>query len=620
MLQNSGLMENTHKLQNIVFHSFGRCIWVVLWCLSTLCVAQPRSEYPRPQFERAQWQNINGTWTYTFDFSGTGEQRGWTRSSGFDGKIVVPFCPESKLSGVEYTDFIPCIWYQRSLSVPTEWQGQRILLHFGASDYETSVFIEGRLVQVHYGTGSSFTFDITDFVRPGETANLVVRVRDDLRSGRQPGGKQSQRLNSHDCMYTRTTGIWQTVWLEPVAFDGLKNVFAIPDIDQRQLIVRPEFYHENQNGLLTVQLYDGKRLVATANTPACNGVTAVLHVKNPKLWSPESPFLYDLRYTVRDSKGNIIDEVKSYAGMRKVHVQDGYFYLNNQPYFQRLVLDQGFYPDGIWTAPSDEALRQDIELSKAVGFNGARLHQKVFEERYYYWADHLGYLTWGEQASWGIDENSDIAARNFLSEWAELVVRDRNHPSIVTWTPFNETWGCREGAYQRMMRDVYDLTKAIDPTRPVNDASGDGHVKTDIWTIHDYERDPEKLVKNHTFVDGKPVYRNQPDKHFLAEYEGQPYMLDEFGGLPWIPQEERATSWGYGSNIDSLDDFYNILEKEIDAIIACPRIVGYCYTQITDVEQEKNGIYRYDRTTKFDTERLRAIFAKIPSHISIEKK
>ena len=259
----------------------------------------------------------------------------------------------------------------------------------------------------------------------------------------------------------------------------------------------------------------------------------------------------------------------------------------------------------------DKALRRDIELSKAVGFNGARIHQKAFEERYYYWADRLGYITWGEQASWGIDENSDLAARNFLSEWTELVVRDRNHPSIVTWTPFNETWGCREGAYQRMMRDVYDLTKAIDPTRPVNDASGDGHVKTDIWTVHDYERDPEKLVKNHTFVDGKPVFRNQPDKKFLAEYEGQPYMLDEFGGLPWIPKEERANSWGYGSNIDTLDDFYNILEKEIDAIIACPRIVGYCYTQITDVEQEKNGIYRYDRTPKFDTERLRKIFTKI---------
>lgn len=575
----------------------------------------PRSEYPRPQFERTDWQNLNGTWTYSFDFSGSGQQKGWSECAGFPDKILVPFCPESTLSGVGFTDFIPCIWYQRSITIPSDWHGRHVLLHFGAVDYETSIYLNGRLIQTHYGTGSSFEVDITPFVQPGTTANLVLRVRDNLRSNLQPSGKQCHNLHSEGCMYTRTTGIWQTVWMEPVADNALKRVFATSDIDQQQLVIRPEFYHEDNSGTLTVQLFDGKKLIAKATTPACNGSLVVLPVKNQKLWSPENPFLYDLRYIVQDRQGNIIDEVKSYAGMRKVHIQDGYFYLNNQPYFQRLVLDQGFYPDGIWTAPSDEALRRDIELSKAVGFNGARLHQKAFEERYYYWADKLGYLTWGEQASWGIDENNDLAARNFLSEWTELLLRDRNHPSIVTWTPFNETWGCREGTYQRFIRDVYDVTKAIDPTRPVNDASGDGHVKTDIWSVHDYERDPQKLVSHHTFVDGKPVFRNQPDKHFLANYEGQPYILDEFGGLPWIPKGERATSWGYGSNIDTLEDFYAILEREIDAIIACPHIVGFCYTQITDVEQEKNGIYRYDRSQKFDTERLRAIFTKIPSFI-----
>ncbi len=573
----------------------------------------PRAEYPRPQFERSEWLNLNGAWTYAFDFSQTGNQRGWNDSKGFPDNILVPFCPESKLSGVAFTDFIPCIWYQRSISIPADWQGRRIMLHFGAVDYEASLYINGKFVQTHYGTGSSFAFDITPFVQPGTTANLVLRVRDDLRSGRQPGGKQSERLESYGCMYTRTTGIWQTVWMEPVAANALQRVSATPDIDQQQLVIRPEFYLEDNSATLTAELYDGKRLVAKATAPACNSSILVLPVKKPKLWSPESPFLYDLRYTVRDAGGKVLDTVQSYAGMRKIHVQDGRFYLNNQPYFQRLVLDQGFYPDGIWTAPSDEALRRDIELSKAVGFNGARLHQKAFEERYYYWADRLGYLTWGEQASWGLDVNNDLAARNFLSEWAELVQRDRNHPSLVVWTPFNETWGCREGIYQRFMRDVYDLTKTLDPTRPINDASGDGHVKTDIWTVHDYERDQQKLIQHHTFVDGRPVFRNQPDKKYLAEYEGQPYILDEFGGLPWIPEEERATSWGYGSNIDTLDDFYAILEREIDAIIACPHIVGYCYTQITDVEQEKNGIYRYDRTPKFNTERLRSIFTKIPA-------
>ena len=608
-----------YKLEYILPSITGRgrgwvCCGLAL-LFSILTFAQPRPEYPRPQFQRAEWQNLNGTWTYAFDFSQSGNEKDWAKSQGFDGKILVPFCPESSLSGIGFTDFIPCIWYQRSISVPAGWAGRRTLLHFGAVDYETSIFVNGKFVLTHFGTGSSFELDITPYVQAGQTANLVVRVRDDLRAGRQPGGKQSKSLRSQGCLYTRTTGIWQTVWMEPVAPTALRRVFAIPDIDQQQLIVRPEFYQADNAATLTAQLFDGQRLVATATVPATDASTVVLPVKKAKLWSPESPFLYDLRYTVRDAQGQVVDEVTSYVGMRKVHVQDGYFYLNNQPYFQRLVLDQGFYPDGIWTAPSDEALRRDIELSKAVGFNGARLHQKAFEERYYYWADRLGYLTWGEQASWGLDENSDLAARNFLSEWTELLLRDRNHPSLVILTPFNETWNCRDGAYLRMMRDVYDLTHAIDPTRPVNDASGDAHVKTDIWTVHDYERDPERLVKNHTFVGGRPVYRNQPDKKFLAEYEGQPYMLDEFGGLPWIPQEERATSWGYGGHIDTLDDFYQILEREVDAIMACPHIVAYCYTQITDVEQEKNGLYRYDRTPKFDAERLKAIFSKIPSVI-----
>lgn len=591
---------------------------MMLLASSMAAVAQvlPRAEYPRPQFQRQLWQNLNGTWSYSFDFSRTGDQRGYADSRGFEGKITVPFCPESKLSGVEHTDFINTIWYQREITVPQDWAGQTILLHFGASDYETSIYIDGHLVDRHFGGGSSFAVDITRYAHPGQTARLVVRVDDNLRAGHQPAGKQSERLDSYGCMYTRTTGIWQTVWMEPVSRQGLKAVSAIPDIDQGQVVIRPEFYNEEAGATLTVTMLDGKKVVASQTVRSSNGAVVVLPVRKPKLWSPESPFLYDLRYVVKDRDGRVVDEVASYIGMRKVHIEDGYFYLNNEPYFQRLVLDQGFYPDGIWTAPSDEALRHDIEMAKAVGFNGARLHQKVFEERYYYWADKLGYLCWGEQASWGMDVNSDLSARNFLSEWTEILMRDRNHPCIVTWTPFNETWGCSDsGPYQRMMKDVYDLTHAIDPTRPVNDASGDGHVKTDIWTVHDYERDKGRLIENHTFRDGKPHYRNQPDKKYLAEYDGQPYMLDEFGGLPWIPAEHRANSWGYGSNIDSLDDFYSILERQIDAIIACPSITGFCYTQITDVEQEKNGIYFYDRRPKFDNARIKAIFEKIPSKI-----
>ena len=527
----------------------------------------------------------------------------------------MPFCPESKLSGIGYTDFIPSVWYQRTIDIPSSWSGKQVRLNFGASDYETHVFVDGNEVGVHYGSGSSFSFDITKQAQPGTSHNLVVWVKDDLRGGMQTGGKQAFELNSNGCMYTRTTGIWQTVWLEPVDKEGLESVFAVPDIDQQQLVIHPRFYSESSSNKLTVKVLDGKKQVAQATISCTNGAVAVVPVKNPKLWSPESPFLYQVVYEVSRG-GKVIDRIQSYAGMRKVHVANGYFYLNNQPYYQRLVLDQGFYPDGIWTAPSDEALRRDIELSKAVGFNGARLHQKSFEERYYYWADRLGYITWGESASWGLNVNNDEAARNFIAEWTELVERDRNHPSLVTWTPFNETWGSTgTGVYNHLINDVYRITKAIDPTRPVNDVSGDGHIKTDIWAVHNYERDHDRLKASMAFHKGKEPYRNQADKPYLAKYDGQPYMLDEFGGLPWIKPEERGSSWGYGANIDNVEDFYRLLEGEIDALKESPNVVGFCYTQITDVEQEKNGIYYYDRSPKFDAARLKAIFERIPSVI-----
>lgn len=575
---------------------------------STATFAQtPRPEYPRPQFERNSWVNLNGKWSYSFDFGQTGDQKGWTNSKGFDDNITVPFCPESKLSGVQHTDFINAIWYQRTLNIPAEWNGKRINLNFGASDYETHVYVDGHLAGTHYGSGSSFSLDITKLVQGGGAHNLVVWVKDNLRDGLQTGGKQCFNLRSEGCSYTRTTGIWQTVWMEAVDKEGLESVYAVPDIDQKQLVVHPRFYSENADNQLRVKVMDGNKTVATKTVVCANDGVVVLPINGMKLWSPESPFLYTVTYEVLKS-GKVIDKVDSYAGMRKVSIQNGHFCLNNKPYFQVLVLDQGFYPDGIWTAPTDEALKNDIAMSKAVGFTGARLHQKSFEERYYYWADKLGYLTWSESASWGLDINNELAARNFIGEWTELVERDRNHPSVVTWTPFNETWGCSDsGVYTRLVNDVYRITKAIDATRPVNDASGDGHVKTDIWSIHDYAR-ADGLLKDMVITPGKEPYRNQGDKKFLANYDGQPYMLDEWGGLGWIKPEARSNSWGYGAEIKTLDEFYKILQGEVEVIVKSKAVDGVCYTQITDVEQEKNGIYYYDRTPKFDTKRIRQIF------------
>lgn len=575
----------------------------------------PRPEYPRPQFERADWLNLNGTWSYILDLGKTGSDKGFQNSKGFDGKILVPFCPESKLSGVEYLDFINSIWYHRQITVPAAWTGKNVLLHFGAVDYDATVYINGKKIVNHHGAGTPFVADITKYVKPGESANLVVKVIDDLRGGMQPGGKQCTNFYSGGCSYTRVTGIWQTVWMEPVNKEGLKQVFATPDIDQNQLVIRPEFYLESNSNSLTVQVLDGKKIVATKTVKATNQSAVVIPMKNPKLWTPETPNLYDVKYIVKNKDGKVIDEVSSYVGMRKVHCANGYFYLNNKPYYQRLILDQGYYPTGIWTAPTDEDLKNDIILSKNCGFNGARLHQKVFEERYLYWADKLGYITWAEQASWVLDVNNELAARNFITEWTEEVVRDRNHPSIVTWTPFNETWGAADGTYPRMVNDIYNITKAMDPTRPINDASGDTHVKTDIWSVHDYTREPENIIRNHTIKVGVEPYRNARDQEWMAHYDGQPYMVDEMGGLGWIPKEQRANSWGYGAQIETLDDFYDILEKEIDAFAACKHVVGFCYTQLTDVEQEKNGMYYYDRKPKFDCNKIKSIISKIPSVI-----
>jgi beta-galactosidase/beta-glucuronidase len=583
---------------------------------SSTAAIVPRPEHPRPQFQRDAWINLNGTWTYAFDFGQSGQDAGrrLDRSTGFPDKITVPFCPESALSGVAYKDFIPAMWYHRSLEIPAAWQGSRILLHFGAVDYECEAYLDGVSVGTHFGGAVSFTLDVTRQAKPGTTQHLVVRAKDDVRSGHQPGGKQAQEFKSHGCHYTRTTGIWQTVWIEAVNPFALKDIYLVSDLDGGSFVIQPR-YHAEKSGLrLVATLKDGGKAVAQASVPAVGGVPAILSIPKPKPWSPESPFLYDLDLQVVDPAGAILDQVASYAGLRKIHIEGNRVFLNNRPLYQRLVLDQGFYPDGIWTAPSDAALKQDIELSMKAGFNGARLHQKVFEERFHHWADRLGYLTWGETPSWGCDANTVETARNFLAEWAEILVRDRNHPSIIAWTPWNET--CHRShprQHARVHRDSYALCKNLDPTRPVNDASGYIHCQTDLWTVHNYEQDPKKLADMLTPHPEKGVWRNFPDQE--VDYDGQPYLVDEYGGIQWIPSKDRVfadNSWGYGEAPKTLDELYARLQGQTDALLGHPHICGYCYTQLTDVEQEQNGIYNYDRTEKFDMAVIRNIFGRNP--------
>lgn len=604
----------------------------MLFCWIT-AFAIPRAEYPRPQFERNAWINLNGEWTYSFDFGSSGLEREWFKSTGFDQKIIVPFCPESKLSGVEYKDFINHMWYHRTISIPQDWANKQILLNFGAVYYKSEIYIDGVFAARHFGGTSSFQVDITPYVKAGQTHNLVVYVESDVRSTHQPSGKQNLQFASYGCNYTRTTGIWQTVWMEAVHPEGLQSVQMIPDIDQQQLIIRPRFYKE-LGGKLEVTLKDNGKVVSKETVAANSLSTVILPVKKMKTWSPENPFLYDVELRVIDKAGNVVDEVKSYAGMRKVHIEGKKIYLNNQPYYQRLVLDQGFYPDGIWTAPSDEALKKDIQLSMEAGFNGARLHQKVFEERFYYWADKLGYLTWGEASSWGMDCNDIETARNFITEWTEIVERDRNHPSILIWTPTNEEFWPDRVQYPRLMQDLYKLTKAIDPTRPFHGTSGGSHIATDIWTVHNYEQDPAKL-KDLLYNDGKlmeaPKWEIQlmpknigfnglkyTDQYTFPQYKhDMPYLIDEFGGIKWNPSQQmesaQNTSWGYGEPPHSLEEFYARLEGLVNTVLSLSdHVWGYCYTQLTDVEQEQNGIYYYDRSPKFDMKRIHAIFSKNP--------
>jgi beta-galactosidase/beta-glucuronidase len=574
-------------------------------------MAAPRPEHPKPQFERSAWATLNGPWTYRFDHGRSGAEAGWQDAKGFENAILVPFCPESRLSGVGHTDFINGIWYHRTFSIPENWQGQDIVLHFGAVDYECEAFIDGASVGLHFGGTVSFAFEIGRRVRAGATHHLVVRAYDDTRSGALPGGKQSHGLRSRGCHYTRTTGIWQTVWLEAVDPCGLADVQIVPDLDGSRFLVTPTFRRLRRGLSLRAVLADAGTVVTEATRPAAAAGVLELSLAAPKPWEPGHPHLYDLTLEVLDGS-RILDRVQSYAGLRKIHVEGNRLFLNNQTLYLRLVLDQGFYPEGIWTAPDDAALRRDIELSQAAGFNGARLHQKVFEERFHYWADRLGYLTWGESSSWGGNPDHLPYARNFLSEWAEIVRRDRNHPSIIAWTPFNETRAFDNRAqHTRTHLDACALCHAIDPTRPVNDTSGYVHASTDLWTVHNYEQDPATLAA--ALAPGaQGVWRNFPDLE--PAYGGQPYLVDEYGGSKWNPAdlERTDTSWGYGNTPRSLAEFYQRLHGQTEAILGHEHICGYCYTQLTDVEQEQNGIYFYDRSAKFDMDRLRDIFCRRP--------
>jgi len=550
--------------------------------------------------ERAEWLNLNGRWEFEIDSDLTGEARDLPAGRPLNESIIVPFCPESKLSGIGNRDFMPCVWYKRAFTALDEWQGKRVLLHFGAVDYDTTVWVNGRQAGFHRGGYSPFTFDITDLLVPRENV-LVVRAVDDTRSPLQPTGKQSQTPESEGCCYTRTTGIWQTVWLEPVPAAYIRSFRLYPDLDQGSLTVQAVVEGAASGTVLEARALACAKEIGRAVASAASSAAFTIRLPQVHPWTLEDPFLYDLEITLQND-GRTIDKVGSYFGLRRVHIEGKKILINNKPVFQRLVLDQGFYPDGIYTAPNDDALRRDIELSKAVGFNGARLHQKVFEPRFLYWADRRGYLVWGEFPDWGVDHAHPSALERILPEWIATVERDFNHPSIVGWCPFNET---PESQNPELLRTVYRVTKALDPTRPVIDTSGYVHVETDVYDSHNYTADPAKFLRTFKgFKTGEQPWHNSEKD---ASYRGQPYFVSEYGGIWWNPGQADDKAWGYGKRPKNEQEFLDRYRKLTEALLFHPRMFGFCYTQLYDIEQEVNGLYTYDRRPKFDPETIRKI-------------
>jgi len=568
--------------------------------------AVPRPEHPRPDFERAGWLNLNGQWQFEIDNELTGDERGLATGHDLQGAITVPFCPESRLSGVAHTDFMNQVWYRREFRVAREMAGQRLLLHFGAVDWHARVWVNGKLVGDHRGGYTPFACEITQQVRPGDN-EIVLCARDDTRSGVQATGKQSHERDSYGCVYTRTTGIWQTVWLEAVGPTYLADFCIVPDSDTGRVTFQGTVNGPCDGVKLRLEALAGPRPVADDEVPARGRSTlALLEVDNPHLWQPGKPYLYDLDI-VLEKDGKELDRVRSYFGFRKVHVDGFRVLINDKPVFQRLVLDQGFYPEGVYTAPSDEALKLDIELSMAAGFNGARLHEKVFEPRLLYWADKLGYIVWGEYPNWGVDHENPTAMGQVTLEWREVLHRDRNHPAIVGWCPLNET-GSGEGT--ALAQALLAISQSVDPTRPYLDTSGYVHLYrgTDVYDSHNYDQSPESLANTYAMfrATGQDPWNNNASDP-RSTYRGQPYFVSEYGGTRFVEGEAGGEAWGYGSPTNTVQAFIERYRGLTDALLDDPYMFGFCYTQLTDVEQEQNGIYKYDRTPKYDPDLVKAV-------------
>lgn len=547
-------------------------------------VDSARPEYPRPQLVRRDWQNLNGLWEFAFYDGNQGRRLDWPSGKvALSGQILVPWTFEASLSGIgKGSEVHERVWYHRRFGVPATWRGRRVLIQFGAVDWDTTVWINGREAGHHRGGYTPFSFDITDSLRPLGSQDVVVAVydpSDPAKGAYQPKGKQ---LGSHSIWYTRTTGIWQTVWLEPVAATHVASLRIDPDLARKQLHLRVDVAGTGSATLSAVASLAGKEVARQEWTDQAGGTAELaLTVGAPRAWSPESPTLYDLKLVLQQS-GQPVDEIASYAGFRSVAIKDKRLCLNGRPYFLRGVLDQGFWPDGIYTPPTDDAIRNDVAMTRAFGLNLARKHVKIEDPRWYYYCDRLGLLVAQDMPS-SHNLKSAEAKENFLHEWREAIADVRNHPCVILWIPFNEDWG-KPGAFQDR---VVDATRALDPTRPIIDASGwSQREKTDLTDIHDYGND----LRRHAHKDAVRAT-----------------WIGEFGGvaLP-VAGNTWVKGWGY-QVVHTPDELVAKYKFLTDQINNGPGLSGFVYTQLTDVEQELNGLMTYNRIPKAPPKKFAAI-------------
>ena len=577
----------------------------------------PRAEHPRPDFMRAEWRTLNGSWEFEFDDQNRGLVERWfRRDQPFSKRIVVPYAFQTRLSGIGDPAFHDIVWYRRTLDVPVAWQGKRVLLNFGAVDYQATVWVNGEQAASHRGGHTPFGADITDWLKP--SGNVVtVRVEDPSTDRTIPRGKQYWKEKSESIFYTRTTGIWQPVWIEAVQPTRITMLRMTSDIDRAQVTVQATALNPADNLRLRVALKLRDQPVTQAES-ACGvrGCTTILSLDRQELWSPERPNLYDATVELV-SGAQVHDTVSSYVGLRKVSVHDGRVYLNNAPYYLRLVLDQGYWPESLLTPPSDDAIQYDIRMTKAVGFNGARKHQKVEDPRWLYWADKMGLLVWGEMAN-AYFYSPEYVSR-FVSEWQEAVARDYNHPSIIAWVPINESWGVpdilTDRVQQEHVKSLYRLTRSLDATRLVVDNDGWEHTdSTDLMTLHDYARTGAELTARYDHLTREPGRIPRNGKEALAygyQYNGTPFLMTEFGGIAFrLGAPQTGNEWGYSGIEPTQQSFLERLDGLVKALRQNRMWAGFCYTQLTDVEQEINGVLTYDRKPKADPDVLKKIFAQ----------